>query len=266
MYTAAGNSTLSAYQVAAIRILSASIVFLPIGLAKFKKIPIEKRKYVLLSGLIGSFIPAFLFCIAETKIDSSLAGILNALTPVFTIIIGSLIFKTSIQKNKILGVCIAFAGMLILFLSNKQLNIQYFSYAGFVLIATICYGFNVNIAGRYLREVGSMNIAAIGLGALSLPSLLILFFTGFFELPLQQKDFLFSTGASVILGVLSTGVATILFYALLKKAGTLFTSMVTYGIPFVALGWGLLDGDQVNAFQIGGLAVILTGVYMTNKT
>ena len=164
-----------------------------------------------------------------------------------------------------LGVVIAFLGMLILFLANQPLNFQYLAYAGFVLVATICYAFNVNTVSRYLKATGSINIAAFGFGVMIIPSLLVLVFTGFFKLPLQEHDFIVSSLFSVTLGVMGTAVASILFYMLLKRAGTLFTSMVTYGMPFVALGWGLLDGEGVNALQVTGLAVILGGVYLTNR-
>lgn len=266
MYSAEGKPTLTAYQVAALRILSAGLVLLPKGIIQFKRIPHDKKKFVLLSGLLGSFIPAFLFCIAETKIDSSLAGFLNALTPVFIIVIGGIFFHSPIQKNKILGVVIALSGMLILFLANKQLNLQYLSYAGFALIATICYGFNVNIVNRHLKEIGSFNIAAVSLSALALPSLLVLIIADFFSMPLLNSEFIYSTLSAITLGILGTAVATILFYMLLKRAGPLFSSMVTYAIPFVALGWGLLYGESINGVQVLGLAIILSGVYLTNKS
>ena len=265
MFNTMGQPTLSAFHVAAIRILSAGLVLLPIAILQIRKIPKGNGRYIIISALVGGFIPAFLFCIAETKIDSSLAGFLNALTPVFTIIVGLLFFDSAIQKKRMLGVAIAFLGMLILFLANQPLNFQYLAYAGFVLVATICYAFNVNIVSRYLKETGSINIAAFGFGVMIIPSLLVLVFTGFFKLPLQQHDFLVSSLFSITLGVMGTAVASILFYMLLKRAGTLFTSMVTYGMPFVALGWGLLDGEGVNALQVLGLGVILGGVYLTNR-
>lgn len=266
MYSAEGTSTLTAYQVAALRILSAGLVLLPKGIILFSKIPRDKKIFVFFSGILGSFIPAFLFCIAETKIDSSLAGFINALTPVFIIIIGAIFFHSPIQKNKAGGVIIAFTGMLILFLANKYLSVQYFGYAGFALLATICYGFNVNMVNRHLREIGSFNIAAVSLGALVLPSFLVLFLTGFFKLPLLNARFIYSTLSAMTLGILGTAVATILFYMLLKRAGPLFSSMVTYGIPFIALGWGFLYGESINTIQVLGLAIILIGVYFTNKS
>jgi drug/metabolite transporter (DMT)-like permease len=266
MYGGEGKATLTAFQVAAIRILSAGLVLLPKGIIQFSKIPGDKKMFVILSGILGSFIPAFLFCIAETKIDSSLAGFLNALTPVFIIIIGAMFFHSPIQKNKAGGLVIAFTGMLILFLANKHLSLQYTGYAGFALLATICYGFNVNMVNRHLREIGSFNIAAVSLSALVLPSFLVLLLTGFFKLPLLNARFIYSTLSAMTLGILGTAVATILFYMLLKRAGPLFSSMVTYGIPFIALGWGLLYGESINAIQVVGLAIILSGVYFTNKS
>jgi len=108
MYTESNIPTLSAYHVAAIRILSAGLALLPYAIWHWRKIPRKKAGYVVLSGFLGSFIPAFLFCIAETKIDSALAGFLNALTPIFTIVVGILFYNSSIPKGKLLGVIVAF--------------------------------------------------------------------------------------------------------------------------------------------------------------
>lgn len=259
-----GIKELSAYQVAAIRILSGGLVLLPIGIRKIKGIPRNKFGYVVLSGLLGSFIPAFLFCIAETRIDSSLAGFLNALTPVFTIIVGILFFQSTVQTKKIVGVVIAFSGMVVLLFSNGMPGLQDFGYASFVLMATLCYAVNVNMVNRVLKGIRPLDLAAVSLGALTIPSLLVLVMTGYFSLPVTDR-FLYSTGASVVLGLMGTAVATVLFYMLLKKAGPLFASMVTYGIPFVALFWGLVTGETINAVEIVALAIILTGVYRANK-
>jgi len=265
MYTESNIPTLSAYHVAAIRILSAGLALLPYAIWHWRKIPRKKAGYVVLSGFLGSFIPAFLFCIAETKIDSALAGFLNALTPIFTIVVGILFYNSSIPKGKLLGVIVAFLGMILLFLSSSHISFQYLSYAGFALVATICYGFNVNIANTHLKEIGSAITAAIAFGALIIPSLLVLIITGYFKLPLGEPEYIQSTLSATVLGVMGTAVATILFYMLLKKAGALFASMVTYGIPFIALGWGLLAGESITLLQVVGLAVILLGVYLTKK-
>ena len=134
-----------------------------------------------------------------------------------------------------------------------------------VLLATVFYGLNVNMIGRNMQGVGSLNIASLAFVFLIIPSLIILYINGYFALPLGNKTILISTLASAVLGIMGTAVASILFYMLVKRAGTLFASMVTYGIPFIAVIWGVLYGEQVTFWQIGCLGIILAGVYLVNR-
>ncbi|WP_205509451.1 DMT family transporter [Longitalea arenae] len=260
-----GIANLSPYQVATIRILSAGLVLLPVAVREWKHIPTNKLGYVFLSGLLGSFFPAYLFCLAETKIDSSLAGFLNSLTPVFTIFIGLLFFGQVFQLHKLAGVLIAISGMLVLLFAKGNVSMQFLSYASFALVATILYGLNINLVGRHLHETPSLAVVAVSFALLLLPCIIILWVTGYFSLPLGEKQVLFSSGASAVLGIMGTAVATILFYMLIKRSGGLFASMVTYGIPFIALTWGLLDGETINGWQVLGLIIILVGVYVTTR-
>lgn len=259
-----GLKTLSPYQVAALRILSAGIVLMPFAFKAIKQIPKDKVGLVILSGFLGSFFPAFLFCLAETKIDSSLAGILNALTPLFTIIVGIIFFELDAGRKKILGVMIGFAGLILLFTANGTIGFKNISYSGMVLIATIFYSVNVNIVGRYMQGIGSLNIATLAFVFLIVPCVIILCFTGYFSLSLGKTDILLSTAASAVLGVMGTAVASILFYMLIKRAGALFSTMVTYGIPFIAVLWGLLLDEKITVLQVISLTVILAGVYLAN--
>jgi EamA-like transporter family. len=260
-----GMKQLSAYQVATLRILSAGLVLLPVAVRQFKKIPSNKMGYVLLSGVLGSFFPAFLFCLAETRIDSSLAGFLNSLTPVFTIVTGLLFFKQVFQWHKLVGVSIAIMGMLVLLLARGSVDMQYMHYAFFVLAATIMYGVNINLVGRHLSQIGSLAVVAVSFALLLAPCIVILILTGYFRLPLLQGEVMLATGASAMLGIMGTAVATVLFYRLINRAGGLFASMVTYGVPFVALFWGVVAGESINMWQLLGLAVILCGVYITGS-
>lgn len=261
----AGMHRLTPYQVASLRILSAGLVLIPFARKALQQVPGNKLALVILSGLLGSFFPAYLFCIAETQIDSSLAGILNALTPLFTILVGISFFQLKAGTQKLTGVLIGFAGLCLLIAPAGNISFQHFSYTLLVLLATIFYGVNVNMVGRHMQGVGSLNIASVAFVFLVIPCLIILFFTGYFALPLTHKDVLVSTLASCVLGVMGTAVASILFYMLVKKAGTLFASMVTYGIPFIAVMWGVWGGEQVTWMQIGCLGIILAGVYLVNK-
>jgi drug/metabolite transporter (DMT)-like permease len=261
----AGMNTLTPYHVASLRILSGGIVLIPFAYKALRQVPKNKMFLVILSGLIGSFFPAYLFCIAETKIDSSLAGILNALTPLFTILIGIAFFQLKANLVKIIGVLIGFAGLCLLVAPTANISFEHFTYILYVLLATLLYGINVNLVGRHMQGVGSMNIAALAFTFLIIPTLAILYFTGYFALPLTHKDVLLSTLASAVLGIGGTAIASILFYMLVKRAGTLFASMVTYGIPFVAVLWGVWGGEQVAPAQMGCLGVILVGVYLVNR-
>jgi drug/metabolite transporter (DMT)-like permease len=261
----AGMNALTPYHVATIRILSAGLVLIPFAGKALQQVPRNKLTLVLLSGLIGSFFPAYLFCIAETNIDSALAGILNALTPFFVIIIGFMFFGLQPKRQKIIGVLIGFAGLCFLIAPSGNIGFRHFSYTLLILLATLFYGINVNMVGRHLQGVGSLNIASVAFVFLVIPCIIILYFTGYFALPLSHKDVLFSTLASFVLGMMGTAVASILFYMLIKRAGTLFGSMVTYGIPFIAVLWGVWGGEQVSWMQVGCLGIILTGVYLVNR-
>lgn len=257
---------LNPFEVASIRIFSSGLVLLPVALYNFKKLPTSKLGYVLLSGLFGSLIPAYLFCIAEQDIDSSLAGVLNALTPIFVIITGALFFQSKASSLKLLGIFIAFTGSVLLFFS--QPNFAHNSNAGSVLLvvlATLLYGINVNMVYRHLSTIPSLHIAAIGLSLSAVPALLVLLLTGYFRLNFYDKGILVSTGYSSLLGVGGTAIATILFYMLLKRAGSVFASMVTYAIPVVAIGWGILYGEKVGLIQAACMIIILTGVFVANQ-
>ncbi len=257
--------TLSAYQVAAIRIASSGLVMIPFLPKALKGIPKNLIFTVLLSGWLGSFFAAFLFCIAETKIDGALAGSLNALTPIFVIITGALFFKSSTSKQKINGVIIGLVGCALLTYANYTKPVAYIAYIGLVILATFFYGLNVNVVQRKLHGIGSTAIAAVAFVGLLPFALVILFYTGYFNLPLSENKYFISTLSSSVLGILGTAIASILFYMLVKREGGLFASLVTYGVPFVAIAWGIFYKEEINVIHVFALSIILLGVYIANK-
>lgn len=257
---------LTAFQVASLRIVFSGIVLLPSAIKHFRKIPRSKLMVVFMSGVLGSLLPAYLFCVAELGIDSALAGTLNSLTPIFVIITGALFFNAKTASNKILGILVAFTGSILLLLSKTNMQeSQNLVYVSFVIIATICYGLNVNMVYKHLQDIGSLQIAAIALSLNAIPALIVLYFTGYFSLPLTDPDLLYSTGHAAVLGVLGTALASIIFYVLVKRAGAVFSSMVTYGIPVVANFWGMIYGEEVGLVQFVCLLLILAGVYLANR-
>lgn len=260
-----GLVALTAYQVASLRIIFSGLVLLPVAIRSFGKIPANKVFVTFMSGTLGSLLPAYLFCIAEEEIDSALAGVLNSLTPIFVIIIGALFFKARTPTNKVIGIIIAFSGSVLLFFSQPNFSEKSnFFYILLVVIATIMYGLNVNMVHRYLNHIPSIQIASLALGLNAIPALVVLYFTGYFDLDLSNKAVLSSTGFSALLGIGGTAIASIIFYMLIKRAGAVFSSMVTYGIPVVAIMWGIIYGEQVGWKQVLSLAVILGGVYVAN--
>jgi drug/metabolite transporter (DMT)-like permease len=260
-----GLKAFTPYQVASLRMLFAGLVLLPFAIKAFRKIPKDKMGLVIVSGIVGNFIPAYLFCIAETKIDSALAGILNSLTPLFTILVGVIFYKVQTTAVKFLGILIGFIGLTFLLLTGKEMHFNHLSYASLVLVATMMYGINVHTVGRNLKEIGSIQIASVAFSFLILPSAAVLFFTGFFENDFSNPLVIHSTLTSALLGMVGTSMASILFYYLVKKAGILFGSLVTYGIPIVAVAWGLAYGESLAPLQVLCLGVILLGVYIVNR-
>jgi len=261
-----GLEHLTALQVASLRIISSGLVLLPVANKSFQKIPRNKIFYTFMSGVLGSLLPAYLFCIAEQKIDSALAGVLNSLTPIFVIIIGAIFFHSRTSLKKVIGILIAFTGSMMLFFSqpNFSQNSNVF-HVLLVVLATIMYGINVNMVHRHLQKIPSLQIAALALSLNAIPALIVLYFTGYFDLDITDQGILLSSGFSCVLGIFGTAIASIIFYMLIKRAGAVFSSMVTYGIPFVAIMWGLVYDEKIGWRQIFCLIIILIGVYIANK-
>ena len=262
-----GLVSLSAYQVASLRVISAGLILLPVAIIHFHKVPKNKLATIFLSGILGSLFPAYLFCLAEEQIDSALAGTLNALTPVFVIIMGAIFFKRQTASIKIIGICISFAGSILLFFAqpgfrqnSNIINVLY------VVIATLFYGINVNMVNKYLNDIQSIHIAALALVFNAIPATIVLYFTGYFNEAILSKPILIATGYTFLLGILGTAAASILFYMLLKRAGVVFSSMVTYAIPIVAVMWGIIYGETIGWKQLVCLLIILFGVYVANRS
>ncbi len=256
---------LTAPQIAGLRIFSASLVFMPFAVLYFRKLPKKKIGLIFLIGLTGNLIPAFLFATAILKLDSSLVGILNSLTPLCVVILGILFFRDRIKTQQLAGVLVGFGGLCILTFAHKEISLDNLGYSFLVLLATISYGLNVNIVSHHLKEVNSLHAVSVSLALLALPTGLILWQQDFFQLDFTDATIRWSVIASVLLGIVGSSIATLLFYVLVQRAGALFASLVAYGIPFVAIGWGLVFNEKLTWLQVIALAIILSGVYLANR-
>ncbi|MDI5886784.1 DMT family transporter [Flavobacterium yafengii] len=256
---------LTALQLGSLRIIFAAVFLVLIGFKSLSKIPAHKWKYIALTSMFGTFIPAYLFAIAQTEIDSSVSSILNSLTPLNTLILGALVFGLQFKRNQIFGILIGLIGSTLLILNGAIHHPeQNYYYAILVLIASICYAVNVNLIKKYLHDLSPLSITTGNFMVLFLPAFIILFFSGFFEVVHDvkvQESVLFI----MVLGVVGTGIANILFFKLIQMSSTVFATSVTYLIPVVAFCWGLLDNEMLTSVQFFGAFIILIGVYLSAK-
>lgn len=259
-----GLDALSPLQVGSLRMIAAGAFLLLIGFRKLPQIPLGKWKYVALTGITGNFIPAFLFALAETEVNSTVSAILNSLTPLNTLIFGLLLFRMDVGRHQVLGILVGFAGCMLLVYGGSSESGGDWRYAFFILLATICYALNIHFVKRYLSDLSPLTISAGNFAVLILPAAAILLSTGitghYTEHAIQVSAFYI-----VLLGLLSTGISNVVFYRLIQMSTPLFASNVTYLIPIVAAGWGLLAGERLGWMQLIGAAVILSGVYLSSR-
>ena len=256
---------LDPFQLGSLRIIFCAIFLLIIGFKSLTSIAQHQWKYIAVTSLFGTFIPAYLFAIAETKVSSSICSILNSLTPLNTLILGAVVFGLNFRRNQILGIIIGLIGTAVLIFNGKaQTATEDYSYSVFVLIATVCYAMNVNLIKKYLSDVKPLSITTGNFVVMVVPAIVILFFTDF-----SSKISLSETQNALfyimILGVIGTGIANIIFYKLIQISSPVFASSVTYLIPIVAFLWGVLDNEMLTPFQFFGALIILVGVFLANK-
>lgn len=258
---------LTPIQLGALRILISGIFIFLIGSRKLRSLDRKAWKWISISGILGTFFPAFLFALAITEIDSSIASILNSLTPLSTILLGFVIFRITFNRPQILGVLIGFLGTIMLIGAGAKLNPeQNYFYAGLVLIATVCYALNINIIKKYLQKVSALAIATGHFAVVMIPALVVLFTTGFFRSEtLSDPDLIMPLLYVTILAVFGTALAKVMFNKMVQISTPVFASSVTYLIPVVALIWGIWDGESFGAMQALATTLIFLGVYLANK-
>ena len=258
---------LSPLQLGSLRTVISSLFIFIIGYKSLKTILNYQWKWVVLSGFIGTFLPAFLFAFAETEVDSGVVSILNALVPLNATLIGLAVFKIASTKIQIIGVILGFIGASMLIFNSMELNPdQNYLYAGFVVLATLMYGFNVNIIKHYLQDVKPIAIATGNFVAIIIPALTVLIFSGFFKTETFEHESIYSSiGFVAILSVFGTVMAKIIFNNLIQISSPVFASSVTYLMPLVALLWGVVDGELFGLDQGLASLLILCGIYLANK-
>jgi drug/metabolite transporter (DMT)-like permease len=267
MHALDGTDLFTSSQVAALRMVIAGLVLLPITLLNLKHLK-QKKDLLFFAcvGYFGNFFPAFLFTYAETGLSSGLTGVMNSLTPIFTIVIGFLVFKHTISKFQFLGLVIAVIGVVLLILGGENV-----SFSGnlnqiiAVAAATLCYAISVNVVKYKLDEYKALEIASIAFGTTLIPSAIITYFSGAVDFLQHEPKAWEGLGFISILSIVGTVIALLYFNKLIAISSTIFSSSVTYIIPIVALFFGLSDGESIHYLQVLAMFVILGGVFMVNR-
>lgn len=248
------------------RSVIAFLAFLPFVFYFSKRIDWSRWKAYLLISMTGSAIPAFLYAIAQTQITSIASGILNSLTPLFTLIFGVLFFKTKSNILQLTGVLLGLAGAVLIILFGSELYIGANPIYGlFVILGTMCYALNGNFVKKLFQEEDPLLLGAVSFLFVGVPFFLIAIYIGIPQKVIHEPAAQLSFMYLCILSIMSTVVSLIIYYKLLQRTTALFASSVTYIMPIVVLFWGLIDGENLLMFHLIGLLLIITGVYLIRK-
>ena len=233
-----------------------------------RHLPLVRRgdyPWLILAGLTGNFLPAFLFAYAQTELESGITAILNTLVPMFTLTTALLFFRQKASFIQSLGVLLGFVGAILIIISNNDFSVSSFLHAFAVILAAFFYAVNLNLVKWRLNHLPSLHIVSISFSFFILPCLAILLFTGFFEQLTFSSTELEGFIYVIVLSVVGTVLALIMFYKLIKISPPSFSSSVGYLIPIVAVGWGILDGERFVLIQALFGLLILFGIYLARK-
>jgi drug/metabolite transporter (DMT)-like permease len=255
-------------QLALLRISITFLFLLPFAIKSIYKVNAKKLGLMAIVGIIGNGIPAFLFAKAQTGIDSSLAGILNSVTPLFALIIGVVFFKSKAKWYNVLGVFLGLAGTVGLMSVSGGKSLEFnFGYGIYIVIATLLYAINLNVVKSFLKDTDAVTITSYAFLTIGIPALIyLLSMTDFVTVIRTRPDALEGLGYIAILGIFGSAIAVILYNKLIKTSGVLFAASVTYMMPIVAVFWGIADGENFELIYVLWITVILLGVFLVNYT
>jgi drug/metabolite transporter (DMT)-like permease len=220
----------------------------------------DRRRMVALSVLWVA-IPFTLFPLAELHINSAVTGLLNGATPIFAGVVGGLFFGRPPRGPQRLGLAVGFVGVALVSLGSAAEGGTAFIGVIMVLAATLCYGIASNLAGPLQHKYGSMAVMAqmLLLGAL---------WTAPFGIyGLGRSTFgATSAVATLVLGVVGTGIAFALMATLVGRVGGPRATFITYLIPVVSLVLGAAFlGDRVSPIALIGVVMAIGGAVLASR-
>jgi drug/metabolite transporter (DMT)-like permease len=251
-------------QAATIRLMTAGIALSPLAWFQFKNIPGHKLIYVGLTGFFAMFLPAYLFCFAQQHIQSSIAGILNALTPTWTLLIAIFWFKNKFSIIQIIGLALGLVSSVYLSMLSSRSGWSLNGYALLVVLATVCYGLNINLVKNHLSVVPALAVSACSVVFAGLMAMLIFFLPNINSFSIAPEHYS-SLYALMILGLIGSALAIILHNYLISISTPLFASANTYFIPIVAMGWGIMAGEKLSIYHLIGVTGLMVSVGLIRK-
>lgn len=253
-------------QIGAFRIGISGLLLAVIGIRAIRKMSVPTLVWATIVGFFGNFFPMFLFPLAQTRISSSLAGILDSLVPVFVLVLGFIIFGIRSQRIQVLGTLLGFSGALILLYYSDPDHVEsHWGYASLVILATACYAMSALLIKRKLDHVPSLHLSSAVFTIWLLPSLFILLGSGFLSEFQNHPETLEALGYLSILTLAGTTAAIVLYYKLIRDTSPIFASSVTYLLPIVSVVWGLIDGEKITIWYLLGGILILSGIYLIQE-
>ncbi len=255
-----GLESFSSMQVGSLRITITFLCLLPTALRNLKYLTRTNILSLLIIGLFGSVIPAFLFPLAETRISSSLAGMLNSLSPVFTLVLGVAFYERKAIKAQIAGIVLGLIGAAGLLWSG---SLTFNLYGLLVVLATVIYGLSANEVSK-VKGINGFKITALSFFVSSPPAIIYLFFSDF-SAPLQTENWIRNLCFIGILAILGSATALAIFYVLIRDTSPVFGSTVTYLIPIIATLWGFADNEHFSSSMIISVVFIFAGVFIINR-
>ena len=267
MFIKIGGAEIPPFTFVEIRTLVAAIVLMVVLQMRGEKFPRTRQAWLVLIalGIFNGVIPYTLITWGETHISSGLASILTAATPLFTAIFAHYsMHDERFTLAKILGITISFGGVVVLFIPELLNGIQIEFWGQFaIVVAAASYAIATVIARKfatgishYVAPTGQLLTSAVIMLPLSLA----------FDNPLALRPSLPAVGSLLILALLGTAFAYILYYWLIEHTGATRTALVTYLIPITGVMWGaLLLSEPIEWEAILGLVLIIGGVVLVNR-
>lgn len=255
------------WSVTFLRCLFGVLTLLVILLIRREKIQFNHIpwKIIIVVGILNSAFPWALIAFSETRISSSMAAVLNASTPIWTLIIGLLFFRISSSIYQFIGIIIGFLGILILFdIDWSTFQMTESLAVGAMILVTLFYGISSQLSKRHLQTISVYQIAFITLtvGAITSGSAAMFFETPAWSQLADPVVFWSLIG----LGSLGSGIAYIIFFVLIQKGSAEFATLVTYLVPPFAIMWGYIFLSETLTLSLFvGLFVILLGVFISGR-